>query len=115
MALPFPKSANEPQTEPAPPADNNHWMGLLAAGALAASGVLLLTGRRRAGMVVAASGTALALLDQQETLQAWWKVLPGYIDDVQQLLSHVQGSVDELAAQREKLGRFLPRPRSIQS
>jgi len=109
MALPFPKSANQPEVEPAPEPGNHHWTGLLAAGALAASGVLLITGKRRAGMVLAASGTALALLDQQKTLESWWKVLPGYLDDVQQLLSHVQGSVDELAAQREKLDRFLPR------
>jgi hypothetical protein len=51
--------------------------------------LLLLAGERRAGMVAAASGTALALLDQQQTLHSWWNVLPGYIDQVQDVLAKV--------------------------
>jgi hypothetical protein len=62
---------------------------------------------RRSGTVAAASGAALALLDQQETLRSWWHTLPGYIDDVQRLLGQVQGTVDDIAAQRQKLRRIL--------
>jgi uncharacterized protein (DUF1697 family) len=86
-----------------------NWVGFAAAGTLVASGALLLAGKRRAGMVAAASGTALALLDQQETLRSWWNTLPGYLEEVQRMLSQVQGTVDELAAQREKLRRVLSR------
>jgi hypothetical protein len=86
-----------------------NWVGFAAAGTLVAGGILLLAGKRRAGMVAAASGTALALLDQQETLSAWWNTLPGYIEEVQRMLGQVQGTVDELATQREKLRRVLTR------
>ena len=60
-------------------------------------------------MVAAASGTALALLDQQETLRSWWNALPGYIDDVQKLLGQVQGAVEAFDVQREKLHQVLSR------
>jgi hypothetical protein len=74
---------------------------------LVAGGLLLLNGRRRAGLAVAASGTALAMLDQKEVLRALWNEIPGYIDDLQGMLGKVQGTVDELSAQRERLHRIL--------
>lgn len=83
------------------------WVELVAAGTLVAAGILLLTRRHRAGTVVAASGAALAMLDQQDTLRTWWDALPGYIDETQMLLGRVQGSVEELAAQRERLRQVL--------
>jgi hypothetical protein len=86
-----------------------NWVGFAAGGTLVAAGLLLLTGQRRAGMVTAASGAALAMLDQKETLVSWWNMLPGYIDEVQGLLTQVQGAVEELAAQRERLRRILAR------
>jgi len=84
-----------------------NWVGIAAGGALIAGGLLLLAGQRRAGTVAAASGTALALLDQQETLHRWWNSLPGYIGEVEQLMANVQGAVDDLAARREKLRQIL--------
>ncbi len=60
-------------------------------------------------MVAAASGTALALLDQQETLRSWWNLLPGYIDQTQRVLSQVQDTVNEVAIKREALRRVLAR------
>ena len=71
-----------------------NWVGFAAGGTLVAGGLLMLTGERRAGIVAAASGTALALLDQQETLRSWWNALPGYIDQVQGVLGQVQDTVD---------------------
>jgi hypothetical protein len=84
-----------------------NWVGIAAGSALIAGGLLLLAGERRAGMVAAASGTALALLDQQETLHSWWNALPGLVDEVEQLTANVQGAVDDLAARREKLMQIL--------
>lgn len=86
-----------------------NWVGIAAGGALIAGGLLLLAGQRRAGMVAAASGTALAMLDQQETLHRWWNELPGFIAEVEQLMSNVQGAVDDLAARRETVKRILAR------
>ena len=86
-----------------------NWVGFAAGGTLVTAGLLLLAGERRAGMVAAASGTALALLDQQETLHSWWNALPGYIDEVQDVLAKVQDTVNEVAAKREELRRVLAR------
>jgi len=85
------------------------WTGIAASGALIAGGLLLLMGHRRAGTVAAASGAALALLDQQEALRTLWKQLPGYIDEVQRVAGQVQGAVEDLARKREKLRRILAR------
>jgi hypothetical protein len=86
-----------------------NWVGFAAGGTLVTAGLLLLAGERRAGMVAAASGTALALLDQQQTLHSWWNALPGYIDQVQDVLAKVQETVNEVAAKRQELSRVLAR------
>ncbi len=88
-------------------AETRQWLQLAAGGAIVAGGLMLLTGWRRAGLVTAASGTALAMLDQQQTLRSWWKVLPGYIGDLQQALGQVQGTVEDISAQRENLRQIL--------
>jgi hypothetical protein len=79
------------------------WVSVAAAGSLFAGGLLLLTGNRRSGTVAAASGAALALLDQQDILSLWWNRLPGFIDEVQHLLGQVQGAVEDISVQRERL------------
>jgi hypothetical protein len=110
VVVPLSKTANDSRTRPgAAESETLNWVGFAAGGTLVAAGLLLLTGQRRAGMVAAASGTALALLDQQETLLSWWNTLPTYIDEVQGLLTHVQETVEELAVQRERLRRILAR------
>ena len=83
--------------------ENTNWARIAAGGSLLASGLLLLTGNRKAGLVTAAAGTALALLDQQETVKAWWDALPGYIDDAQCALGKVEATVSELEQQRARL------------
>jgi hypothetical protein len=85
------------------------WLLYTAAGTLAAGGVLLVTGQRKAGLAVAAAGVVLAMLDQQETVKACWDALPGYLTEIQNILERVQGTIDEVAAQgarlREALGK----------
>jgi hypothetical protein len=110
VVVPLSKPVNEFDAEPrAAKANSLNWVRIAAACTLGASGALLLGGRRRAGLVAAATGTALALLDQQDMLSRWWTILPGYIGEVQHLLTQVQESVDEFGVQREKLGRILGR------
>jgi hypothetical protein len=86
-----------------------HWIRIAAASTLVASGALLLSGKRRAGLAAATTGTILAMLDQQDSLKTWWMALPGCIDEVQHLLNQAEGAVEEFAAQREKLGKALGR------
>ena len=111
VVVPLSRPARDSQTQldAARESETLNLLGLAAGGTLFAAGLLLLAGQRRAGMVAAASGAALAILDQQETLESWWDALPGYIDDVQGLLTQVQRTVEDIAVQREKLRRILAR------
>ena len=108
--VPLSKSANDPAKTPdTPESETMDWVGFAAGGTLVTAGLLLLAGERRAGMVAAASGTALALLDQQETLISWWNVLPDYIDQLQRMLDQVQNTINEVEVKREALRRVLAR------
>ena len=86
-----------------------NWAQVAAGAGLLAGGVLLLAGHKRAGLVAAASGTTLALLDQQDTVRSWWNALPGYIGNVQNMLGQVQESVEEFSAQRDRMHKILSR------
>jgi hypothetical protein len=108
VVVPLSKSsyASEPETT-ASESKSTNWVRLAAGGTIVAGGLLLLSGRRRAGLLTATTGTTLALLDQQETLRSWWHLLPGYLDEVQRVLSQVQGTVEDVASKREKLRKIL--------
>ncbi len=84
-------------------AESTKWLRYAAAGTLAASGVLLVTGNRRAGLVVALSGAALAMLDQQEAVRRCWDMLPGFLEEMQGLLSKAETAVEDLSNQSQKL------------
>jgi hypothetical protein len=110
VIVPLSKPENDsPATPEQVESESMNWIGFAAGGTLATAGLLLLAGERRAGMVAAASGTALAMLDQQQTLRSWWEALPTYIDQVQGVLVKVQDTVNEVAARREDLRRVLAR------
>jgi hypothetical protein len=94
---------------PTPDDSSLNWLRASSAITLVASGALLFSGRNRLGLVAAATGTSLAMIDQQETLKKWWAVLPGYIAQVQSVLEQVEGAVDQFAQQREKIGQVLGR------
>ncbi len=87
--------------------DESDWIRIAAAGSLATGGVLLMAGKRRAGMVTAVAGATLAVIDQKEAVCEWWRRLPGYLDEMQSVLGRVQGAVDELSAQGERLRNAL--------
>jgi hypothetical protein len=89
--------------------EDTNWARVAAGGGLLAGGLLMLTGHRKAGLLSAASGTALALLDQQEVVRAWWDALPGYIEKVQRVVVQVEEAVNEVASQRERLHQTLTR------
>lgn len=85
------------------------WVKIAAGGTLMAGALLVLTGNRKSGIAVAATGTALAVLDQQELIVSWWRQLPGYIERAQQLIGQVQGAVEEMASKRDALRQALHR------
>jgi len=108
VVVPLSKSEDDAEITPEPAESTPaNWVGITAIGALAASALLLLGGQRRAGLVAATSGAALALLDQQDAVRACWRSLPGYLDEVYQLLGCVQEGVRDLSDKREKIQRIL--------
>jgi hypothetical protein len=94
---------------PAQQAKSPDWTSFLIAGTLVAGGALMVSGRRRAGLAVAAAGTALALVEEQETVKQWWKNLPGYLSDAQQFLDKVEGYLEEATIQGQRLQGILRR------
>jgi hypothetical protein len=82
---------------------------MVGAGTLVASGVLLVAGRRRAGLLTALAGAALVMLDQQEVVSQWWSALPAYLEEMQGTLGRAQAAVEDLSVQGEKLRRVLGR------
>jgi hypothetical protein len=88
---------------------STNWIRYAAAGTLAASGALLVTGHRRIGLITALSGAALALIDQQDVVRTCWDKLPEFLEDVQGLLSKTQSAVEDISSQSEKLRQVLSR------
>jgi len=83
------------------------WMRFGVGTTLLAGSLLLLTGKRKAGLVVAAAGTAMAMLEQKELVSQWWNALPGYLDQAQRLLDQAATAVDELTDKRNKIMSLL--------
>lgn len=105
VVVPLAASGNESENSPAAshPSDSMFWLRVAAAGSLALGGVLLMGGKRRAGLIAAATGTALVVLDQQDSVRTLWTQLPSYLEEVHGILQRVQGAVDELSVQGERL------------
>jgi len=110
VVVPLTKPANELSEAPVPrKCEDLNWLKYAAAGTLAASGALLITGNRRAGLIAAASGAVLAMLDQQEVVRAWWNMLPGFLEELQTTLGKAQTAVQDLSTQGQKLREVFNR------
>jgi hypothetical protein len=83
------------------------WTRSLAAGSLVVGAVLLVTGRRRSGLAVAAAGAALAVLEHPEAVKEAWEALPRWVRSGQDLLVRVEDFVDELNKQGARLKKVL--------
>lgn len=108
-AVPFP-----PRTIPQGPVDMDDesdpkpdWMRLSAAGALLTGSILLLTGKRRPGLLLSAAGAAMAMVEEKELVKQWWEALPGYLNTTQRILDQVQQTIDDIAAKRDKVKSIL--------
>jgi hypothetical protein len=83
--------------------ERRDWIGITVGGTFLVGAFLLLSGKKRAGLMATAAATALTVLDQQDTIREWWNALPKYLDEAQRLLDQAQTTIDDLAAKREKL------------
>ena len=104
-AVAFPQTANYPQghIENHDSRQKSEWIKAGVGATVLIGSLLLLGGKRKAGLVVTAAGTALALLEEKELVQKWWQELPSYLDNAQRLLDQAQTTVDDLTSKRDKL------------
>ena len=85
------------------------WTRSLAAGTLLASAVLLVTGKRKAAVAVAAAGTAVALIEDPESVRRFWDEIPNYVQAGQRALARMEGLVEQAAEQGARLKDILRR------
>jgi len=124
VAVPIPRSGEHAQMRsareiashaqgsaslPAPSPRTEDWTHWLAAGAVIAGGALMVTGNRRAGLTVAAAGTALALIEEQEAIAELWKSVPDYLNQAQDFLDKVEQYLTEASAQGQRIQSLLRR------
>jgi hypothetical protein len=85
------------------------WTHFLAAGTVIAGGALMVAGHKKAGLAVAAAGTALALLEEPAVVERWWHSLPGYLAEAQGFLNKVEGYLSEASEQGHRIQSILRR------
>ncbi len=83
------------------------WTRAVAATSLIAGAYLLVTGRRKSALALAAGGAAVALLEKPEVLRDLWKGMPGYINSAKDMLVRVEEFVEDVAAKGDKLRKTL--------
>ena len=83
--------------------DNKNWVRSVAAGSLVTGAILLATGKRKAGLAVAAAGTIFALVEDPAGVKKVWNELPDYLETGHSLLGRFEKFVGELTTQGEKL------------
>jgi hypothetical protein len=84
-----------------------HWTRSLAVSALITGAVLLAKGKRKAGLAATVVGAAIALLEEPEEITNAWNRIPSYIDRGKRLIGRLEGFVEELSSQGDKLKRVL--------
>ncbi|HTZ57619.1 MAG TPA: hypothetical protein VMB49_05950 [Acidobacteriaceae bacterium] len=82
---------------------DKNWVRTVAAGSLVTGAVLLASGRRKAGLVVAAAGTLFALIEDPEGVKKVWNDIPNYLDNGHNMLTRFEKFVGELTVQGDKL------------
>lgn len=83
------------------------WMGRVAAGSLFVSALLLVSGKRKAGLAAAAAGTAIALLENPKAVRDAWNSMPRYLRAGQDFLVRIEDFVDELNKQGSRVHKVL--------
>jgi len=79
------------------------WMRIGMGASLITGSLLLLAGKRKAGLLVTVTGTALAMLDNREAVAEWWEALPQYLEKAQRMLEQTQETVDNLTTKRDAI------------
>lgn len=83
------------------------WTRSVAAGSLIVGAILLVTGRRRSGLVVAAAGATVALLENPKAIKDAWDSMPRVMRASQDFLVRVEDFVDQLNKQGIRIRKVL--------
>jgi hypothetical protein len=83
------------------------WTRSVAAGSLIVSALLLVSGKRKSGLAVAAAGAAIALLENPEAVKNAWEAMPRFVRTGQDFLVRMEDFVDELNKQGVRLRKVL--------
>jgi hypothetical protein len=84
-----------------------HWSRSVAVSVLITGVVLLIRGKRKAGLATAVAGAAIALLEEPQEVKAAWKKIPGYIDNGKRFLVRLEGFIEEFSNQGDRLRGLL--------
>lgn len=105
----YPQREMESHDEPRPGAIriDPDWMRIGVASTLLAGSLLLLTGKRKAGLLATFAGTALAMIEHKEIVREWWETLPGYLENAQRMLDQATATIDDLNDKRDKIMSLL--------
>ncbi|HTV15709.1 MAG TPA: hypothetical protein VME68_13400 [Acidobacteriaceae bacterium] len=83
------------------------WTRSVAAGSLIVSALLLISGKRKSGLAVAAAGAAVALFENPGAVKEAWEAMPRFVRAGQDFLVRVEDFVDELNKQGGRLRNVL--------
>lgn len=83
------------------------WTRGVAAGSLLVGAVLLMTGRRKSGVALAAAGAAVALLENPETVREFWDQVPRMLRSSQDFLVRIEDLMEELNKQGVRLRKAV--------
>jgi hypothetical protein len=85
----------------------SHWTRSVAAGSLVVSALLLISGKRKSGIAIAAAGAAVALLENPEAVRDVWNSMPKFVRASQDFLVRIEDFVEELNRQGIRLRKVL--------
>jgi hypothetical protein len=114
VTIPIPHSGESARGQaslPAPvsEAKSPDWIHWMAAGAVVAGGVLIVTGNRRAGLAIAAAGTTLALIEEKNAVAGFWRSLPGYLVQAHDVLDQIEHYMGKATIQGQRIQRIMRR------
>lgn len=89
--------------------ENPDWVRIGVGASLLTGALLLIAGKRKAGLLLTATGTALAMLENRDLVGAWWESLPQHLDRAQQILDQTQHTIEDLSAKRDKIMEMFGR------
>ena len=92
-----------------PGTKNTHWSHQVAAASLVAGAVLLVSGRKREALVIAAAGAATTLLERPEAAQELWTKLPSYVRNGQDFLVRAETFLEKITEQAARLRETISR------